>query len=384
MASNYNRKSGSSGSRRADAADQRRGNASRAGRPSRASAQRPSASVASGAYRAIPGGRAPQPSRVRTSSRPSYAPSGASGAPSRSSGRNAAAGAAPRRSSAAGASSPRLTSVRVGDLDRRERNARMAQKGRGVALRLGIIGALALVLVGGGLALYWSNLFAIETVSVKGVEHLTATEMTELASVPAGTTLLRVDTGAIEDRLLADAWVQDASVNRVFPNTLELAITERVIAAVVEVPTEKAQTTRQWAIASDGMWLMPIPDKNSDAGKSISQKIYEDAEAVLHIVDVPYDTDPQIGAYCTDSNVNNALAIVDGMTTSLSDQVKKVSATDPESTTLTLENGIEIVFGAAEDIRAKERVCLELMEQNEGKIAYINVRVVTNPTWRSL
>lgn len=274
--------------------------------------------------------------------------------------------------------------MRVGDLERRERNERMARKSRGLALRMGAIAVVAAVLVGSGLALYWSNLFAVETVSVQGVEHLTATEMTELAAVPAGTTLLRVDASAIEERLLADAWVQDVSVNRVFPNTLELVITERVIAAVVEVPTETAQTTQQWAIASDGMWLMSIPSKNSSAGKSISPKIYEDAESVLHIVDVPYGTDPQVGTYCTDSNVNNALAIVDGMTTSLADQVKVVSATDPESTTLTLENGVEIVFGAAEDIRSKERVCLELMEQNEGKIAYINVRVVNSPTWRAL
>lgn len=377
MASNYNRKSGSSGSRRASAGGKRGNSVSRDGRAARSASPRPGAASGRDAYRAIPGGRAPQPSRVRPAAQSSYAPHPTPASSSRGRGQARSGAVSPARAQ-------QLTSVRVGDLDRRERTARMAQKSRNVALRLGVIVAVVLVLAGGGLALYWSNLFAIETVSVKGVEHLTATEMTELASVPAGTTLLRVDTGAIEERLLADAWVQDVSVNRVFPNTLELAITERTIAAVVEVPTETAQTTRQWAIASDGTWLMPIPDKDSSAGKSISQKIYEDAEAVLHIVDVPYDTDPQIGTSCTDSNVNNALAIVDGMTTSLSDQVKVVSATDPESTTLTLDNGIEIVFGAAEDIRAKERVCLELMEQNEGKIAYINVRVVSNPTWRSL
>ncbi len=146
-------------------------------------------------------------------------------------------------------------------------------------MRIGVIAALVLALVVSGIAVYYSNLFAIESVSVTGVEHLTASDMSELASVPAGTTLLRVDTAGIRDRLLKDAWVQDVSVNRIFPNTLELAVTERTIAAVVDVPTENAESTQKWAIASDGMWLMPIPAKDSEAGKKTSAKVYEDAEA---------------------------------------------------------------------------------------------------------
>ena len=212
-------------------------------------------------------------------------------------------------------------------------------------MRIGIVAALVLALVGGGLAVYYSNLFTIENVSVTGVEHLTATDMSELASVPAGTTLLRVDAAGIRERLLKDAWVDDVSVNRVFPNTLELAVTERTITAVVDVPTENAESVQPWAIASDGMWLMPIPDQNSEAGKRTSPKVYEDAAKV---------------------------------------QVKKVAATETESTTLTLESGVEIVFGTAENIRDKERVCLEIMKEHPDGLAYINVRVVDRPTWRAL
>ena len=35
------------------------------------------------------------------------------------------------------------------------------------------------------------------------------------------------------------------------------------------------------------MWLMAIPDQDSELGQSISQQIYEDAASVLHITDVP-------------------------------------------------------------------------------------------------
>ncbi|OUO90074.1 cell division protein FtsQ [Gordonibacter sp. An230] len=341
MASNYNRKSASSGSRKASS--RTRG----ASRPSSAR------SSSLGGYRAIPGGQLPK-----------------------------------RRGAGSGRTQPQtqtrqpLSSVRVGDLDRVERNARAQRVYRRHLVRLSIVGALLLALVAGGAALYVSDAFAIESVQVSGVEHLTATEMTELAAVPADTTLLRVDTGAIRDRLLKDAWVESVEVRRVFPHTLELVVVERTIAAVVEVPTEDAESTQDWAVASDGMWLMPIPPRDSEAGKSVSPKVYEDAESVLRIVDVPYGTSPATGAYCTDANVNNALSIVAGMTTDLAGQVRAVAATETESTTLTLESGVEIVFGSAENIRDKERVCLKIMEEHPD-VVYINVRVVDRPTWRS-
>lgn len=74
--------------------------------------------------------------------------------------------------------------MRVGDLDRAERSSRAQKTYRRYLVRIGIVAALVLALVGGGLAVYYSNLFTIENVSVTGVEHLTATDMSELASVP--------------------------------------------------------------------------------------------------------------------------------------------------------------------------------------------------------
>lgn len=340
MASNYNRKSASSGSRRAAPSSRGRGASGSAGRPSRSSAP--------GGYRAIPGGQLPN--RRAGQARPQ--------------------------------ARPPLSSVRVGDLDRVERNARAQRTYRRHLVRIGVAAALLLALVAGGVALYYSDAFAIEEVAVSGVEHLTATEMTELASVPANTTLLRVDAAGIRGRLLKDAWVLDVDVKRVFPSTLELAVTERTIAAVVEVPSEDAQSVQDWAVASDGMWLMPIPAPDSEAGRKTSPQVYEDAASVLRITEVPYGTSPSVGAYCTDANVNNALSIVANMTTDLAGQVRAVAATETESTTLTLESGIEIVFGSAENIRDKERVCLAVMEEHPDAV-YINVRVVDRPTWRA-
>ena len=276
-----------------------------------------------------------------------------------------------------------MSSVRLGDLQD-SRGVRMQshyqQYVRRIVIALAAFAALVVIYA----ALYFSGLFAITNVTVKGVEHLTAQEVSDLAAVPAGSTLLRVDSAGITSRLESNPWVESASVTPVLPDTLELDITERTIDAVVEVTTQAGDGTENWAIASDGMWLMKIPDKNSAEASQVSSKVYEDADQVLHITKVPYGVSPVAGTMCTDASVKNALAIVSGMTTDLADQVKSVAADSSDNATLTLTDGVEIAFGSSDDIREKERVCLQLMEEHSGTIAYINVRTPNSPTRRAL
>lgn len=277
-----------------------------------------------------------------------------------------------------------LRSTRVGTLRRAERAERLRKSTRRYILRIVLVIGIVVALLAGWAALYNSPAFTIEEVKVNGVEHLTGEEMTQLANVPMDSTLLRVDTDVIANRIKKNSWVADVQINRLFPNTLEINVTERPIKAIVEITSSSGSSVKQWAIAEDHIWLMPIPEQGSEAAKTTSAKIYEDAEAALHIVDVPYGTKAEIGEVCTDDNVNNALDIIAGMTTDLSDRVVEVSAAGPAETTLVLDDGVEIAFGKAEDIRDKERVILKILEENPDGVAYINVRMVETPTWRSI
>ena len=277
-----------------------------------------------------------------------------------------------------------LVSERVGDIRQQERAKRLRASSRRYFVRVFVAIGIVVALLAGWAALYNSPVFSIENVTVNGVEHLTSDEMAQLANVPADTTLLRVDTDAIAGRVLMNSWVQDVQVNRMFPSTLEINVTERPVAAIVEIPVSQGSAVKQWAIAEDHTWLMPIPDAGSDAAKTTSAKIYEDVETHLHIVDVPYGTKAEIGQVCSDGNVGNALEILDGMTTDLKDRIVKISAPGQAETTLVLDNGVEIAFGKAEDIRDKERVIQKILDENKDGVAYINVRMVENPTWRAI
>lgn len=318
-----------------------------------------------------------------SSSRPPRSGSGYSSRSSRgqyAGGRNSYGG--PSRSSYGAPGSEPLRSVRVGDV--RASSRRQNSGVSGFMKVLIVVVALLAVLGIGGAVLYFSNALPVSKVTVSGVEHLTAEEMTELAAVPQDATLLRVDTAAIEDNLKTNAWVQEVKVERVFPDTINLNITERKIAAVVEVTVDNSQTTQTWALGQDGMWLMQIPDRNSEEGQQTAEKVYLDAEAALTITGVPYGTAPEAGTMCSHDNVTNALSVLGSMTTELADRVVGVDAASSDSTTLILDNGIEVVFGDSSDIREKERVVLSLMEKYPNQISYINVRVVNKPVWRSI
>ncbi len=176
-----------------------------------------------------------------------------------------------------GSAAPRVSTVKLGDLDAASakgsvHRARAQASYKNYQAKVVAVLVAIAVLAGVFAGAYWSNLFAVQQVTVSDVEHLTASEMAQLANVPNDTTLLRVDTATIESNIMRDAWVENVHVQRVFPNTLNLAVTERTIGATVEVGVDDGKSTETWALSTDGIWLCRIPDKDSEAAQNISPK----------------------------------------------------------------------------------------------------------------
>lgn len=285
--------------------------------------------------------------------------------------------------------SSRLKSKTIAQVEKEARRSRRigaaerAKKSSRVPLI--VIGSIVCVVVIAIVALFLmskTDVLEIDNIDIKGAEHLTDQELNALASVPQGATLLNVDADSIIKSLMRDSWVQSVDVNRVFPSTLEIVIHEREVGAIVEVPSGNTQTIQNWLLSRDRVWLMALPNKDSEVGSQISERIYEDAESALHITDITYGVHPEMGYECTDEPIVNAISILTGLTTELADQIKTVKAKDVESTTLILDSNVEIAIGSADNIREKELICLDIMEKNP-KVVYINVRVVDRPTWKS-
>ncbi len=328
--------------------------------------------------------------------------------------------------------SKRLSGRTVADERRRINTARSPK--RGISGKIIVIFAALIVLVIGGFALYNSSFLTITEVRVDGAQRLTAQRLADLAAVPSGSTLLRVDSDSITKRLESDPWVKSARIVREFPATLVLVIEERQIAAVVDILADTpAGASKRWLIGYDGIWLdgwtvgllgqsasisgnasttnvgddqgtedtpggtgTGVGDVSGTEGGATTDIAVAQEKSLLDNVRVyssEFDSIPQIkdvartigpvsGEKVTDEGIVNALDIINGLTSEMRANVAIISAPDKVKTELTLRNYVHVAFGLAEDIPNKEAAILALLAEHEGSITYIIVRVASRATYR--
>ena len=352
MALNSSPRSGSSGSRSRRTAQSNRRSSGASSRRQRGSASKP----IKGKRKSVAG---------KTGS---IAKSDASSSRSTRSRRDSAAStrASGRGSSRSSYSSSSTSGRRVGDIRAREREQRIRSHYRKFVMRIVIAVAAVLLVIFGSIFVYRSDLFHVNNVQINGVSHLTSQEITEIAAVPADSTLLRLDAAGIKQRLEDNAWVQSATIHRPLPDTIVIDVTERTPGAVVRINDKQT-----WVISTDCSWLSAATedDWNND----------------MRIIDVSNSiAQPVSGSECTDGGIKNALAILDGISDDLKSQIQSISAESSIKTSLNLKNGITVAFGDSSNIQLKEAAINELLSQYAGKISYINVRVPSSPTYRTL
>ncbi len=95
-------------------------------------------------------------------------------------------------------------------------------------LGVGALGALVWVI-------WFSRLLAVDAVAVQGLDTLKADQVREVAEVPPGRPLARLDTVAIESRVGALERVESVEVSRSLPGTVRIAVVERTPVAWVRL-----------------------------------------------------------------------------------------------------------------------------------------------------
>jgi cell division protein FtsQ len=100
-------------------------------------------------------------------------------------------------------------------------------------LRVLFAAGVVAVLVAGGIGVLHTPWLAVRHVRATATPHLPAAEITQLSGLSAHPPMINVDSAAIRRRLLAQPWVQTATVTRSWPDTVRLAVTERRPVAVV-------------------------------------------------------------------------------------------------------------------------------------------------------
>ncbi|WP_404393595.1 cell division protein FtsQ/DivIB [Humibacillus xanthopallidus] len=152
--------------------------------------------------------------------RPTPDPSGASGSSA---------------SPAAGWRTSRATRVAGRGLasSRRRFERRAAAARRRPRLLIGI-GVALLLLLGLVVWLGWfSSVFTATAVEVRGASGAAAAQVRQVAAVPLGGPVMRVDTDAVQERLVAGKAWREVSVSRSLPHTVVIDVTPRVAVLAV-------------------------------------------------------------------------------------------------------------------------------------------------------
>ena len=124
------------------------------------------------------------------------------------------------------------TRVRHSDPTVRARLRRRRRRTNRIYIGLGI--SLVVLLIG-YIALYFLPVFAVREVNVSGPRTIPSEVVVERAAVASGTPLLQVDTHAVARRVAGIPRVDQVTVKRDYPSTLQIDLVERTALVVVDV-----------------------------------------------------------------------------------------------------------------------------------------------------
>jgi len=183
-------------------------------------------------------------------------------------------------------------------------------------------------------SLYLSKWFIAQEISVTGNERLTIEQISTLAEVPIGNSLMSIDTAAMASQLMSMPEIEVATVERGWPHTILIKVTERNPIAV--------------AATASGFNL--IDSQGHNAG------VVAAPPAGLLIISAQPDSNAMLGAIKT-------LAAIPAQW-----QLIGLSAATQDSIVATLGSGAVITFGSSERAADKVEVAQALMEKGYSVI----------------
>lgn len=183
-------------------------------------------------------------------------------------------------------------------------------------------------------SLYQSKWFIAQDVTVTGNERLTIEQISTLAEVPIGNSLMSIDTAAMASQLMTMPEIKVATVERGWPHTILIKVTERTPIAV--------------AATVSGFNL--IDSQGQNAGVVVAPP------AGLLIISAQPDSNAMLGAIKT-------LAAIP-----VQWQLIGLSAATQDSIVATLGSGAVITFGSSERAADKVEVAQALMEKGYSVI----------------
>jgi cell division protein FtsQ len=120
---------------------------------------------------------------------------------------------------------------------------------------------MVVVFAGASAWLLFSPWLSVDRVETDGVNSSAANSILAELGVRAGAAMILIDPGKVEDRLLEDPWIAQATVSRAWPDLVTVHIEERF-------PVAWVRSSEGWARrAVDGVALPSAPEPDDSMGR---------------------------------------------------------------------------------------------------------------------
>ncbi|MET4049190.1 MULTISPECIES: FtsQ-type POTRA domain-containing protein [unclassified Rhodococcus (in: high G+C Gram-positive bacteria)] len=218
----------------------------------------------------------------------------------------------------------------------RRREAREAERLRVSRSRrkLGLIAAAVVAVIVAGFALvYLTPVLSVRKIEVTGNVTVSEEEIVADLDILLGEKLVRVDVGSAAQRVAAIPAMASVRVQRMYPSTVRVTVTERVPVAFVDEP--------------DGTHLLDKDGVDFAVGTPLPG-------VVRLVTDTPGPGD---------AATTSGLAVLDSMPDALRGQVGEVRATSISEVSLSLLDGRTLVWGSSDNSERKSAVALTLLSQ---------------------
>lgn len=211
-----------------------------------------------------------------------------------------------------------------------------------------LLWTLGVVIVIAWWVLYQSRWFLIEDVKVTGTKRLTVNNVLDQAQVKVGQPLMAADPHKLHDRIMELPVVRQATIERGWPHTLLIKISERKPIAVVPASGSYIWVDEQGHIAGKSQARPP---------KKILVRAKPETKAIKAALDV--------------------FAGLPSRWKPLS-----IAAKTQDSVVVQMNRNIWIAFGSADDLELKVKVAGALLTKVGSGNKLINVSAPYNPTVR--
>ncbi|MDI2126190.1 cell division protein FtsQ/DivIB [Yinghuangia seranimata] len=208
-----------------------------------------------------------------------------------------------------------------------------------------LVAVVALVVVGGGAwaTVMYSSLLDARSVSVRGTNVLTPQQIKDAARVPVGKPLARVDLDAVRRRVAAIPRVAKVTVERDWPHTVKIRVTERQVAAVMP------ESGRFAEIDTTGVRFGTV-----DAAP----------ERVPVIKADPATVDQQ--------TLRGVVEVIGALPEAVAPRVRDITARTRDDIVITLDDGVLVMWGGAGESPRKAQVLVALMK-HKAKVYDVSV-----------